>query len=247
MADKILVSNCSSYASAIKGLGVMAYDAKDFMQHPKDYKLVLFTGGADVSPYLYNDASPKGICCCSSDRDRTELLIAEHALEHGILMCGICRGSQFLNVFAGGRMMHHVNGHAGGRLHGMAANIFDNPINVNTLHHQMIILPEDGLLVGWADKSRSDIYIGRNDEVEDWQAVETEAIILPRTKSFGVQYHPEMMWDNTAGYGFFWHMVKNALKIPDFNEFAESYMEKRGDLVYLDQKCTGQTAGLKVA
>lgn len=220
MGEKILVPWYIGYGLAVKGLGDITAAVGDFMAHPKDYKLVLFTGGEDVSPELYGERS-YGMCGSNIRRDGFEMRILRMAIRHDIKMTGICRGSQFLNVMAGGRMMHHIDNHAG-KDHLMETSKEDEIIIVNSLHHQMIVPAEDGHIVGWSKDKLSNEYFGNYDVLEDYNSQEVEAIILPKLNACGVQYHPEMMDEDSDGYKWYWHMVKDFLEL-GMDGFVELY------------------------
>jgi gamma-glutamyl-gamma-aminobutyrate hydrolase PuuD len=210
MPDKILVVNGDSYGKAVKGLGDLTNNIIEFFKNPDQFKLVLFTGGSDVSPEYYNDTSPDNLCHCNSSRDREEWTVGLHAIEHGIRIAGICRGFQFVNVLAGGRLMHHIDHHAGG-MH-LMDTCFDETITVNSLHHQMVIPSRHSIVTGWSQTKLSiNGYMGRNDMPEKYTDKEVEAAVFPSIKGFGVQYHPEMMQKKTKGYEFFHGMVSYAL------------------------------------
>jgi len=208
--NKILVVNGYSYAAAIAGLGAVTFDVNEFYSKPEDFKLVMFTGGEDVSPELYGDTSPRRVCQNSWKRDMEELDIFNSAIKHGIKMTGICRGSQFLNVMSGGKMIHHLNNH-GGVTHGFVSPIYREVLLVNSLHHQMMIPSEEGIVIGWAERKLATIYLGNTDEVTAWDDVEVEAIFYPKTLCCGVQYHPEIMKKESDGYRFFHEMIADFL------------------------------------
>jgi len=209
------------YSRALEGLGVMVSDEKDFFRNPKEYVLVLFTGGADVSPHLYGETSPKGLCYTNPSRDMFEMPIFEHALKNNIKMTGICRGSQFANVMSGGRMMHDITNHAGG-LHEVEM-LNGDVITTNSTHHQMIIPPIDGYVLGWSKTALSRHYIGDKDEAVEWNRPETEIVFVPRTKFCGVQWHPESMSKDSDGY-IYYHRLINDLISMDINEFSDRYL-----------------------
>lgn len=210
---KIYVCNGPSYASAVEGLGEIFLSQKAFLDDPASFSLVLFTGGADVSPGLYGDASPDGYCYTNERRDFEEEKVFNVARDRDIPMAGICRGVQFLNVMAGGKMMHHLDGHTGPN-HQMSISALLEPITVNTLHHQMILPAEDAHIVGWSTERQSQVYFGANDQIVEYTGPEVEAAIFPKVCSVGVQYHPEMMSKQSKGYAFFYNMVKAAMERP---------------------------------
>ena len=220
MRDKILVE-FGDYSRACKGMGDFVFNAKSFFKNPKDFKLILLTGGSDVDPKNYGDSSPLKYCHFWSERDDTELEIARVAMEEGIPMAGICRGLQLLNVIAGGKLMHDITGHAG-CTHPMET-VEGEIITVNSLHHQMAIPEEDSIVIGWSQNKLSKSYIGFKDEKMEYTGKEIEAVIYPNIKSFGVQYHPEMMKEGSPGHSFFYNKVAHMLE--SFDDFVKVHEE----------------------
>jgi len=225
MTDRILVVNGASYARAVDGLGNPTSRVSKFMESPQDFKLVLFTGGADVDPRFYGDTSPQGFCQTNPERDIFEISIFKKAVKAEVLMTGICRGLQFLNAMSGGKMIHHLENHGFGT-HDMITDCGD-VIPVNSLHHQMILPGMDSIVTGWTE-SLSKLHIGQNDEEINWPGVNYEAAIYPNTKCFGVQYHPEMLNNNSEGYRYYYNMVHRALTM-DWNDFVEPHLIKVKD------------------
>jgi gamma-glutamyl-gamma-aminobutyrate hydrolase PuuD len=196
------------------------------MKNPKEYKMVLFTGGEDVGPSLYSDTSPKNMCQSNPGRDLYELAVYKKAKANNILMTGICRGLQFLNVMAGGKLIHHMNRHVGTYHDVTLSN--GTSIYINSFHHQMIIPPQDTVITAWADPPLSTIYIGKNDEILNTEMTEYEAAIFPKIKAFGVQYHPEMMNKDSFGYLWYHEMVDRSLRMK-WEDFIEHYRRKQKD------------------
>ena len=240
MSERILVLNGPSYRSPVYGLGDVTTRASEFLTNPEEFKLILFTGGEDVTPMLYGDTSPKGICHYSMERDKFEIDIYEKALSLGIKMTGICRGVQFLNVMAGGRMMHDVTNHAGANHY--VTTLTGDSFIINSYHHQMVLPPSDAKVVGWAKINISRSYIGNADLKVDYRGKENEIVIYPRTKSFGVQYHPEMMDIRSAGFDYYRDMIINALELP-WDEFITMYTRGKDEDKLLAMREHGSTAG----
>ena len=221
---KILVPGGNSYSTPVIGLSKhITTNEKEFFDDPDSFSLILFTGGADVNPALYGETSPDGLCGFSPYRDVFEAKIFNLALEHGIKMTGICRGAQFINVMSGGKLMHHIENHGWSNHEFICANSDMPEILVNSLHHQMIIPPEDGYTIGWCHPNLSKIYVGDKDELAIWDKPETEAVFIPRTQCAGVQYHPEMMPRESQGFQFYRQMVVNLLMM-NMDEFKLTYM-----------------------
>ena len=229
MNNKILVPLDISYGDSITGLGEITDNVVSFFKNPKDFKLVLFTGGADVSPTLYDETSPKRMCGSDLNRDRIEIRIFKHAVSNNIKIAGICRGMQFINIMAEGRMFHHVSNHAGSIHNVQVAN--GEVLEVNSLHHQMCILGPNTVLVGWAEPNISEVYYGNEDEQVGFGGKEAEIIIVPNQNACGVQYHPEIMNKKSCGYKFFYKFIEDFLKT-DIDKFVKDYTSKKELTLY---------------
>lgn len=230
MPNKILVLNGRSYARPVEGLGEIVYNVHEFAAEPENFKLVLFTGGEDVTPSFYGETSPRRMCGCSPSRDMEEKQVFDLAFKHGILMTGICRGIQFMNVMAGGRLMHHITGHAGSQ-HNMSM-LTGGGFRVNSLHHQMVIPSDFSIVVGWSTNRISHQYVGDADSNIDYYGQEVEAAIFPEIKGFGVQYHPEMMAPDSEGALYYRQMVINAFELT-WSDFLTAYTEGLNDIRYI--------------
>jgi len=215
----LIVGGGWSYSNAVEGLGHLEFENDKFLQNPKQFKLVLFTGGEDVSPHLYGHTSPKNMCMNSLERDMEEEQVFQTALLNNTKMTGICRGSQFLNVMNGGHMIHHLTNH--GTSHEIET-IRGEFFLVTSTHHQMSIPTEHGVVLAWARDRRSSIYIGDKDEPFNYDGPEVEAYWYPQTQCAAVQYHPEYMHKKSAGYVWYYNLVKNLLEL-SYEEFAKVY------------------------
>ena len=82
---------------------------------------LLLTGGADLHPAHYGEPN-NGSHSIEPDRDELERAAWQVALSRGLPVLGICRGFQAMNAWSGGKLLQHVDGHAGnGWGHGPAA------------------------------------------------------------------------------------------------------------------------------
>jgi putative glutamine amidotransferase len=73
---------------------------------------LLLSGGADVDPGRYG-ATVSGATGVDRDRDGLEAEAWAAAESRALPVLGICRGLQAMNVFAGGSLVQHLDGHAG--------------------------------------------------------------------------------------------------------------------------------------
>ena len=172
---------------------------------------LLLTGGADLDPARYGrpDSGSRGV---EPDRDAVEAEAWDAALGRGVPVLGICRGLQAINVFSGGTLLQHVDGHSGpGWGHGpaathplrlvpgtrLAALLADDagggdPV-VNTYHHQAVRASDlaDGLLAAaWASSDAGDL-------VEGFEAADDRFVVA-------VQCHPERVESTPASFERLW-------------------------------------------
>jgi len=227
MSDKILITEeykrlmvfpkKSFYGRVVRGFGEISRSYKKFFENPKDYKLVLFTGGEDVNPLLYGHTSPRRVCNFNLNRDLREMRIYRTAIRHGIKMAGICRGTQFCHALAGGKLMHHLTFHDGG-WHWMKT-VEGEAMAVNSLHHQMVIPDSNTILLGSASYRKNKhssvalFFTGDGDKAVNYKGPESEAIISKNTGFFGVQYHPERLKRTEACFKFFERVLGDLLEL----------------------------------
>lgn len=173
---------------------------KEKYTHPA---LLVFTGGADVDPKFYNEVRGK---YTSTDPKRDAECFKICKIFPHIPKFGICRGSQFLTVQAGGKLVQHCDNH--GVALGHTIDIDEEyllltyqqkyiNIPVTSTHHQMMFpynLPRNNYrIIGWAEQHLSTTYLdGDNNEIDlptDFK--EPEIVYYPKTMALAVQGHPE--------------------------------------------------------
>lgn len=157
---------------------------------------LLLTGGGDIDPARYEQAND-GSRDIDQARDALEARSWEAAAERGVPVLGICRGLQAINVFAGGSLLQHVDGHEGPSwgtgepsthpikvvLGTRLADVLGSggePLVVNAYHHQGVrggdLAP--GLVASaWADSTAGPL-------VEGLESAGRRFVV-------GVQCHPE--------------------------------------------------------
>lgn len=160
---------------------------------------LLLTGGGDISPVYLREDPRHGIGECFPERDLSELLLTQLALQHDLPILGICRGIQVLAVAAGGEIYqdiprqyprgmqhrqtaprqypwHDVDVLEGSLLYRLLA---EKKIGVNSFHHQAVSVSPQGFI----QNARSSDGI-------------IEGIEKPDAKfCLGVQWHPESMME----------------------------------------------------
>ena len=152
---------------------------------------VVFAGGADLDPALYDQAAHEQTTGLRPERDAAEVPLMRAALDRDLPLLGICRGMQILSVVSGGALEQHlpdVVGHEGHRpepgvygKHGvrlapgsLAHRLLGDEVSVPSYHHQGLASAGSLTVTGWADDESPEV-------VED----------PTRRFALGVLWHPE--------------------------------------------------------
>jgi putative glutamine amidotransferase len=158
----------------------------------------LFTGGHDVSPEVYGEASLPGLIADCPKRDRMETVVLQKAIDADKPVLGICRGIQLINAALGGTLYqdlptqhpsdveHHQTPPYDKHAH-FVSIITDSPLyqclgtdqlSVNSYHHQAVKRLAPGLSVMAVSHDGL-----------------TEALYKPdQCFLWAVQWHPEFSW-----------------------------------------------------
>jgi gamma-glutamyl-gamma-aminobutyrate hydrolase PuuD len=194
---------------------------------PNSICAMVFTGGPDISPDLYNHKNMAS--SVNTKRDQIEVYYFNEAMKLGIPVAGICRGAQLFCAMAGGSLIQDVTCHAGGD-HDIVTN--DGEIfKVTSAHHQMQYLGdlaegEDYTLLSKGAETRSRHYIHNGskikaEEAEEIMTIEPDAVYYHKIKALGVQYHPEWMSPNSRGYTYFLELI-NEYVLPEIKKAKNS-------------------------
>jgi len=156
--------------------------------------ILFFTGGEDVSPELYN--TEKHYSTYNNlNRDMRELNLFNNAVNDNKMIIGVCRGSQFITVASGGKLVQDCDNHAMAGHHNMMTK--DNEtISVTSTHHQMMHpfnMDKDKYeILAYAFPSRTSYKYLDEKTMADKTLLEPEVVWYPETGALGIQGHPEM-------------------------------------------------------
>jgi putative glutamine amidotransferase len=164
---------------------------------------ILLTGGGDIDPVLYGEDRHPTVYDAEPGRDEFELDLARRAMDIHLPILAICRGTQVLNVAAGGTLVqdipssvvnelvhtietpkdavaHEVRVSPDSRLgHALGSAVDQNRLcRVNSRHHQSVARLGASLV---ASAMAPDGVI---------EAIESPAADF----CVGVQWHPESFW-----------------------------------------------------
>jgi putative glutamine amidotransferase len=191
MAAKFLMSRFDyGVASLLRKLGYQEVSDKE----TPDF--IVFGGGYDVSPSLYNAEKLRGTYS-DSDVDYQDFCTVIAGKLKQIPMLGICRGLQLLHVANGGTLIQHISGHAGTphRLLAMDEEEIEGweGLTINSSHHQCVPIHE----VDYADE----VYVSHEGS--------TEVVVATSCGFLGVQYHPEYSNCPENAVDFFAELMKH--------------------------------------
>ena len=188
----------------------------------EEANLIQFTGGADVSPYLYGQKKhPK--TNNNLERDKKEAIIYSIGIKESLPMAGICRGAQFLNVMCGGELWQDINGHATAKGHEILDIITNKSFRATSTHHQMMIPTLGGKVIGVADESKFRSTMLKNGNVIQYHIkklddFDTEIVHYPKHKVLCFQPHPEFAGVPDLKMRYFMYIYKYL--------FPSGYVEK---------------------
>jgi gamma-glutamyl-gamma-aminobutyrate hydrolase PuuD len=159
------------------------------------FDAIVLCGGDDVDARLWGEQNHPSVELVPPARDAYEVAIVRAAVDRGVPLLGVCRGSQVMNVALGGSLEQHVpdvpgrGPHGGGTLHsisiepGSLLSRLARGGAVNSFHHQAVGRLAPGLTVSARSADGG-----------------VEAVEGPGLFCLGVQWHPERA-GNDPGLG----------------------------------------------
>lgn len=177
--------------------------------------LVCFTGGEDVHPSYYGEENVASYT--NINRDKYEIGILEKAKELDIPCVGICRGGQFLNVMAGGKMWQDVDNHGIAGTHGVMIHLEgedEQTIQCSSTHHQMMRVGPDSELIGIAMPSLSTYKTnaeGTVNRLDEDKGADVEIVYHPKIQALSFQPHPEFFQPDHECQQLFFRLINKYL------------------------------------
>ncbi|MBR6677584.1 MAG: gamma-glutamyl-gamma-aminobutyrate hydrolase family protein [Oscillospiraceae bacterium] len=115
MAETVFIwgeeAEYANYAAALRSCGATPVFSKD-IDCSDTCGALLLPGGGDIHPKYY-DAAVEDCRGLDEERDAAEWELMTRFTRSGRPILGVCRGMQVLNVFFGGTLRQHVEGHGG--------------------------------------------------------------------------------------------------------------------------------------
>lgn len=159
--------------------------------------LVVLVGGADVDPSRYGENSHP-TTRVNKIVDESDHRIIVDALVSDIPIVGICRGSQFLCVEAGGTLVQNCDNHGIMGTHDIITSDGD-VYAITSTHHQManpmkLVSSGDAKIIASAFPTRSTFKVDGDDkEISELTGIEPEIVYYEHLNALGIQGHPEYM------------------------------------------------------
>lgn len=154
---------------------------------------ICFMGGTDVDPAIYGEERGPTTQTPDKKRDAFEVSVFNRFKDTDVYLFGICRGAQLLNVLNGGEMVQEC-GYRGGNHEIIISNELEDAMGIepvltkwgrevryiphNVCHHQ-------GMIAKGEDTDTVFAFDGDSGSNLDY------VIHYPKTRSYGVQGHPE--------------------------------------------------------
>ncbi|WP_041219743.1 gamma-glutamyl-gamma-aminobutyrate hydrolase family protein [Desulfitobacterium dichloroeliminans] len=172
---------------------------------------LILTGGGDISPILLEEEPIRGVGECLPDRDLSEILMTQKALDKDLPLLGICKGIQILAIAAGGKIYQDIVSECPESMeHKMKAPrdfpwheillmeshlkdfLGEERISVNSVHHQAVAeVPREFAVSAVAPD-------GIIEAIEKKEA----------SFCVGVQWHPEVMVKDKNSQRLFQQFIK---------------------------------------
>ena len=160
---------------------------------------ILFTGGHDVDPALYEEKKSPKCGEVSTQRDKLEFALLQRALMIDLPVLGICRGAQFINVCLGGTLYQDIPSQLPSAVQHHMAPPYDRPC------HEVSLVPGTPLYyLLKATKLQVNSYHHQGIRDLSFQLSPMayapdsliEAFFHPmKSFTWGVQWHPEFLWE----------------------------------------------------
>lgn len=188
--------------------------------------LVCFTGGEDITPFLYGEEPLKigdrVVTTFNPKRDMREIK-AFHTYSD-IPKVGICRGAQFLNVMSGGTLWQHVTHHTNSHMMEHIIETIVHPetkeksyvtdrVFVSSTHHQQMRPGEYAEIIGYAGIATEKYTEAKKVVFPDPSKtmLDPEVVFYWYTMSLCWQPHPEYMGEKTECQRLFFQHLNDYL------------------------------------
>lgn len=160
---------------------------------------LVFSGGSDLDPELYDAELHPETAGIVRERDDAELVLMQAALSRDLPLLAICRGSQVLNVALGGDLEQHVPDRVGHTLHRETPGVFsEHEVSISTGTRLGSILGEQHVVKSSHHQGFGRVGSGLREAARAWDGT-LEGIEDPsRQFALGVLWHPEEEGDDLA-------------------------------------------------
>ena len=193
--NEIFDSLNHSYVSFFSDLGVVPILIPNPIEDPVKYLEafdldgIILTGGIDISPRLYNNTD-KDHSSFTDIRDFTEISLIRMSVERKLLVFGICRGMQLINVYFGGKIVQNINALTGNVVNHVA-HFHENEVVDDRIYNFLKV--RDFLVNSFHNHGISKEVLAPGLNVFSVSKADriVEGIYHPELPILGIQWHPE--------------------------------------------------------
>jgi putative glutamine amidotransferase len=164
---------------------------------------IVFSGGGDINPTIYDEPPHSSLWGLSDDRDRVELEMARWAAHHEKPLLGICRGTQVLNVALGGTLIQDIPSEVPDALEHsfddtrVPRDYIAHPVKIADGSHLRDVLQADIAAVNsWHHQALKRIAPDLKVVAQSPDGVVEAVEIEGHRFAIGVQWHPEWLYAN---------------------------------------------------
>ncbi|MGQ4648191.1 gamma-glutamyl-gamma-aminobutyrate hydrolase family protein [Lyngbya aestuarii] len=174
---------------------------------------IIFPGGGDLHPSLYNGVHHPTIYGVDSERDTSELAMARLALQLNKPLMGICRGLEVLMVASGGDLVSHVPEEFGEDVAHRLEQLIPSKHSVRILPGSRlaaIIGSPEAMVVSWHHQAVRTVPLGWRITAQAADGVIEALEHEEHPFAIALQWHPELSLVDPAHLGIFEAFIEAA-------------------------------------
>lgn len=173
---------------------------------------LIFSGGGDIDPTVYNGALHPTIYNVDPARDRTELALAKLVLATDIPVLGICRGLEVLVVATGGNLVPHLPDEFGEVVVHRADQLHPIDHSVKIVQGTLLekLVGTTAQVMSWHHQAVSTVPLEWRVAAKSADGVIEALEHKHHPWAIALQWHPELSFHDPLQQGIFQALIKAA-------------------------------------